>query len=109
MAEAYKVLGQASLAATTLTDIYTVPAATSTVLSTIVACNRTASPLATRVSVAVGGAADNLKQYLFYDTPIPANDSVVLTIGVTLATTDVVRAYAASLGISIGIFGTEIT
>ena len=109
MAEAYKVLGQAALAATTLTDVYTVPAATAAVISTIFMANRSALPVVVRLSVAVAGAGDATKQYIYYDVPIPTNDSLAVTAGITLAATDVIRAYAASADISVSVFGTEIT
>lgn len=109
MAEVYKVLGQAALAATTLTDVYTVPAGKSAVVSTVFICNRSAGAVATRLSVAVAGAADDNKQYIYYGLSIPANDSISLTAGITLAATDVFRAYAASADISVNIFGSEIT
>lgn len=109
MAEAYKSLGQAALAAITLTDVYTVPAGKSAVISTVFLCNRSASPVAVRVSVAVAGEADADKQYFVYDQAIPANDALVLTVGATLAATDVLRAYAASADISVNVFGSEIT
>lgn len=39
MANAYKVLGQSNLTAETATDVYTVPSATETVISTIIIAN----------------------------------------------------------------------
>jgi hypothetical protein len=43
MATSYKTLGQEDLTTTNLTDVYTVPAGTETVLSTIIIANRTSS------------------------------------------------------------------
>jgi len=40
MANAYKVLAQSNPAATTNTDIYTVPSATETVISSIIIANQ---------------------------------------------------------------------
>lgn len=107
--EVYKVLGQANPAATTLTALYTVPASTSAVASTLVICNRTNSNKTVRVSVAVAGAADSLEQYIYYDTIVLKNDSVFATIGLTLGAADVVRVYADGVGVSFGLFGTEIS
>jgi hypothetical protein len=106
--ETRKVLGQAALAATTLTDVYTVPAATQAVISTMVVTNRAGSSTNFRLSVAVAGAADNSKQYLYYDVTIPAFETFCSTIGVTLNTTDVVRAYAGNSNLSVNLFGVEI-
>lgn len=109
MASTLKVLAQANPSATTLTDTYTVPAATSTVVSTIVITNRSSTATSFRISVAVAGAADNNKQYIFYDAPIAGNDSVSLTAGLSLATTDVVRTYATLATLTFNLFGVEET
>lgn len=109
MADATKVLGQAALAATTLTDIYTVPGATSAVVSTVYICNRGSAATSFRLSVAIAGAADANAQYLYYDVPIPGNDTFALTVGLTLATTDKLRAYAGNGNLSVSAFGVEVT
>lgn len=109
MAEAYKVLGQAALAATTLTDVYTVPALTSAVVSSVVLCNRSATPTTARVAVSPAGASIDNKHYVAYDIELLGNESIALTLGITLATTDILRAYAAAATVSVNVFGTEIT
>ena len=107
--ETLKVLGQSAPSATTLTDLYTVPGATQATVSSIVVCNRGGSAQTFRVSVAVGGAANANAQYLFYDVPIPANDTFVATVGLSLAATDVLRVYASSTDLSFSAFGAEVT
>lgn len=109
MAEAYKVLGQANPAATTLTALYTVPALTQAVVSTLVVCNRTSSNRSVRVSIAVGGAGDSLEQYIYYDVLVVKNDTLFVTVGLTLGAADVVRVYTDSVGVSFSLFGTEVT
>ena len=56
MANAYKVLGQNDLAATTNTDVYTVPSSTETIISTIILANRTSSALSYRIAIRPDGA-----------------------------------------------------
>jgi hypothetical protein len=109
MADTIRLLGQAALVATTLTDIYTVPGATQTVLSTISICNRGGSATTFRISFAINGAADSNEQYLYFDLPIPANDTFVATIGITLDASDVVRAFAGNANLTVQVFGVEIT
>lgn len=109
MAEAYKILAQAAPLATSLTDVYTVPALTSAVISTVTLCNQSGAGITVRVSVAKAGAADAPKQYLVYDSSISANSTVTIQVGATLATTDVLRVYVSSASISVNVFGTEIT
>ncbi len=103
------MLGQANPAATTLTDLYTVPASTATVVSTLSIANRTSSNIRVRVSVAKAGAADSLEQYILYDRLVLKQDADFFTIGMTLAATDVVRVYTDTLGASFNLFGTEVT
>jgi hypothetical protein len=106
---ASKVLGQAALAATTLTDVYEVPDATEATISSVVICNRSSSDRTFRVSIAVGGEADHVKQYIAYDVTVPANDSVPVKVGPTLSALDVVRVYASTADLSVNIFGQERT
>ena len=108
MATAYKVLGQSLPAATTLTSLYTVPSATSSVCSTISICNQGVSTTY-RIAVRPAGAAITASQYIVYDAAINANDTVFLTLGVTLATTDVVSVYAGTATVSFHLYGSEIT
>jgi glucose-6-phosphate dehydrogenase assembly protein OpcA len=108
MATTYKVLGQSAPSATTNTTLYTVPAATSTVVSTITVCNRAATAATYRIAVRPAGAAIANQHYLAYDIALAANDTTALTIGVSLATTDVVTVYASSANLTFNIFGSEI-
>lgn len=101
------ILGQDKPAATTSTALYTVPTGSSATCSTLVCCNQTGSGEAIRVSVAVEGATLSTEQYLYYDKTVPANDSLFLTIGITLSDADVLRVYSASGGISFNLFGVE--
>lgn len=114
MTDTLKVLGQSAPAAATLTTLYTVPAATSTVTSSLSIANESATPDTVRVSVAVAGAADNAKQYIYYDLAVPGKgagvNTQILPLGLTLAATDVVRCYSANgTTTAFSLFGVEIT
>jgi hypothetical protein len=109
MAISYKVLAQSAPSATTATDIYTVGAGKQTVVSTITVANRSASASSYRIAVRPAGATLANLHYLAYDIAIAANDTTVLTIGLTLEATDVVTVYALSANLSFGIYGSEIT
>ena len=108
MATNYKVLGQSNPAATTATTLYTVPAATQAIVSTITVCNQTATAGTYRISLRVAAAADNAKQYIAYDVSLPGNASDTLTLGVTLGATDVITVYASAATFSFNAFGSEI-
>lgn len=109
MANTYKVLAQSAPSATTNTTLYTVPSATSTVISTITICNRAASQGTYRIAVRPGGATLANQHYVAYDVPIQANDTTALTLGITLAATDIVTVYCSSADFSIGLFGSEVS
>lgn len=106
--QTYLTLGQAALT-TSLTNIYTVPAATQAVTSTINICNRSVTPTTFRISIAPGGAADTVSQYIVYDAIILANEVWWLTNGYSLATGDIIRAVAGASTLSITISGVQIT
>jgi hypothetical protein len=108
MASTYKVLAQSAPSATTNTDVYTVGSGKSAVVSTITVCNRAASSATYRIAIRVAGATIANEDYIAYDSVVPANDTINLTIGVTLAATDVVTVYASTANLSINLFGAEI-
>ena len=108
MAETIKILGQSAPAATTETALYTVPAARVTTCSTLVVCNRAATAATFRVTAAIAGAATTNAQYLFFDQVIDGNSTFTATIGITLATTDVVRVFASTANLSFNLFGAEV-
>jgi hypothetical protein len=105
----YKVLAQSAPAATTATNVYTVPPTTETVISTIVIANRDSSAGTFRLSVRPDGDAQADEHYIAYDVPIAANDSTTLTLGITMDAADVLTAYCSSADMSINVFGTEIS
>lgn len=109
MADTILVLGQSNPSATTLTTLYTVPAATSTTVSSVVVCNQSPTKSTFRISVAQAGAADTISQYLYYDFPITGNNTFIATIGMTLATTDIIRIYSGNSQISFTAFGIQVT
>lgn len=108
MATVYKVLGQSNPAATTATTLYTVPSATSTVVSTLSVANLGVSTTF-RVAVRPAGATLANQHYIVYDSAINAGSAVYLTLGVSLATTDVVTVYAGTANVAFGLFGSEVS
>lgn len=109
MTTTYKVLGQTNPSQTTNTMLYTVPASTSAVCSTLVICNQSTAAATFRIAVRPAGEALASKHYIAYDVSIGANDSTTLTLGMTLATTDVITVYASTTTLSFNLFGSEIT
>ena len=109
MATVYKVLGQSNPNATSNTDVYTVPAATYTVVSTGVVTNLGAAATTFRIAIRVNGAAIADSQYLYYDVDISGNDTFAFTFGLTLGAADVITVYAGNSDLTFQFFGSEIS
>jgi hypothetical protein len=109
MASTYKVLGQSADPLTSSpVDLYTVGSSTQAVLSTLTVCNRTASALTYRIAIRPSGATLTNSQYIVYDASIAAKDTVTLTLGISLSSTDVITVGGSASGLSISAFGVEI-
>ena len=112
MATSYKILGQvatATLGATTEGTLYTVPSTTSSVVSTVAIANQAGTSATYRIAVrpsADGSTA--AKHWIVYGATVAANDSILLTLGITLATGDKIQVYASSNTLSFTAFGSEI-
>lgn len=109
MAQTPKVLWQNAPAGTTLTKVYTVPGLTNTLVSSIAICNRSPTPTNFRLSLRVAGAADDNKQYLYYDQAIDSNETFIATIGVTLGAADEVWFLQTAATLACQGFGVEQT
>ena len=108
MATTYKVLGQSNPSATTATTLYTCPASTQTVISTITICNQAASSGTYRIAVRPNGASIAPEHYLVYDASVAANTTAAYTLGITIDASDVVSVYASASTMSFNAFGSEI-
>lgn len=103
---AYKVLGQLA-ATTTATAVYTVPSSTETVVSTITVCNRAAAAKTYRIILRPNDETLADKHYIAYDVAIAANDTVALTLGITMDATDKLYVSSSTNDLSFNVFGSE--
>lgn len=92
-------------AATTNTDVYT--AAAPGIVSTINVCNRGASSGTYRIAIRPAGATLANQHYLVYDASLAANGTVALTLGISMAATDVLTVYVSTANFSVSAFGVE--
>lgn len=96
-------LGQASLAATTNTTVYTVGATPS--VFNVSMTNSSGIPVAVNLAIATS-ATPSAAEYLEYQTVIPGNG--VLERGGLVATSGkLVVAYATNAGVSVNVYGYE--
>jgi len=109
MTTTYRVLGQANPPANTPVTLYTNATAYGAVVSTINMCNTGTTATSFSIAVRVGGASTSSYQYVAYNTPILGNDAIAMTIGITLANTDVITVSSTSSFVAFNLFGTEIS
>jgi hypothetical protein len=110
LATAYKVLGQSAPANTANATLYTVPSATSAVVSTIAIANVTAISATARVFVVKSGGSAAASNALVYDAVFGANSTTTFTIGITLATGDALLVQTGTANaITFQAFGSELS
>jgi hypothetical protein len=109
MATTYKVLGQSAPTAATATTLYTVPALTETVISTINAVNTHASTAdVIRIAVRPNGATLANEHYIVYGVSLSAGSTFSYTGGITVDAADVITVYSTNGTSSFNAFGSEI-
>ena len=109
MATTYKVLGQSAPTAATATSLYTVPAVTQTIISTINVVN-TAASAADVIRIAVRPDAATLanQHYIVYGVSLSAGATFTYTGGITIDAADVITVYSTNGTSSVNAFGSEI-
>jgi len=110
MASVYKILGQSRPANTSNADLYTVPASTETIVSTLTVSNVTASAATIRIFVVPSSGSASEANALVYDPSLEARTIQGFTIGLTLSAGDkiVVRSGTAN-SVTFQAFGQEIS
>jgi hypothetical protein len=88
-------------------DLYTVPAASSAVVSTLTVSNLAQTAGAYRYAVVPSGQTLAKKHWIAFDIPIGANSTDTFTIGVTLATGDKIAVSSDTTNVSFTAFGNE--
>lgn len=105
----YKILGQSAPANTSNADLITVGASKSQIVSTLNIANSTATDATCRVFARVAGAAAATSNAVLYDVTVPGNGFLSLTLGITLAATDVLTVRTGTANaLTFIAFGTEI-
>jgi len=109
MPTTYKVLGQSAPSAATATTLYTVPASTQAVISTINVVNTHASTAdVIRIAIRPDGESLANKHYIVYGVSLAAASTFTYTGGVTLGDTDIVTVFSTNGTSSFNTFGSEI-
>ena len=108
----YKILGQIQTTANALTTIYTVPAATNTMISSITICNQSQNTVSVNVAANVSGSAVTTRNFIVSGYALGAAETLVLEPRISLNVGSILSANItganASSNISINAFGVEI-
>jgi hypothetical protein len=105
-----KTLGQTKPAAATDGTLYTVPGATTAVVSSIVVAETGGANTTFRICTdAAGGTTTAVGKAIAWDVTIPANSTTVFTLGVALAAATTVVVRSASGGCNFTAYGQENT
>jgi len=112
MANTYKRLGAIYPSANTQTNVYVIPAATQSVISTVAICNQGAN--STTYSLALMdssqfNAAAPAATFLVRNAALSGSDTIFLTVGLTGNAGSVLVANTPNANISFSAFGSEIT
>lgn len=109
MANAYKILGQVADASANDVELYLVPASTEAIVSTIIVTNREAAANTFRIATKSDNSAVATTDYVAFDTSIAANDTITLTLGITLQTGAEISVGASDANVTFQAYGTQIT
>jgi hypothetical protein len=90
----------------TYTTLYTTPASTQTVVSTISVANQTTSAANYRIA-ASATTTPTKSEILVFDGTVAANDTITLTLGITLEATKLLMVNANAPEITFSAFGSE--
>ena len=112
MPNAYKRLGAINPSANTQTNVYVIPAATQSVISTITICNQSSSNVSDSLISMTSGEFSSpapVKTFIVRGATVPAADTIVLTLGLTMNAGSILSANTNSGNVSILAFGSELT
>ena len=110
MATAYKysqVQGTASTG--TYATLYNTASATEAVISSLVVCNQASSDVTVRIGLDTAAGTPGADEFLVYDAVVAGNDTVALTLGVTLDASKYVRVSSSASTCNFTAFLSEIS
>ena len=112
MSNALKILGQLNPTANTQGNVYVVPASTSAVINNITVANQTAANVSYSIIVMPSGgysASAANTYFVVRGGVVPASDTALLSLGLTLPAGAILAANSNSGSVSISAFGVEIS
>jgi len=93
----------------TYATLYTTPAATQAVISSLVITNQSSSSVTVRIGLDATAGTPSASEWLVYDAAIAGNDTVALTLGVALDAAKFVRVSSSATTCNFTAFLSEIS
>jgi hypothetical protein len=94
--------------ANTLSTLYTVPAGTQAVVSTINVCNTASTDATYRIAVVPNEVSITNANYIVFNATIAGNETVAFTQGITMDSGDLLRVFASTASVAFNAFKMEI-
>jgi hypothetical protein len=110
MATAYKysqVQGTSSTG--TYATLYTTPSATEAVISSLVITNQSSSAITVRIGMDTTAGTPGASEFLVYDAAVAGNDTVALTLGITMPASNFIRVASSASVCNFTAFLSEIS
>ena len=110
MATAYKYAQvQGTVDTSTYSTLYETPAATQAVISSLVITNQSSSAITVRVGMDTAAGTPSASEFLVYDAAIAGNDTVALTLGITMPAANFIRVASSADTCNFTAFLSEIS
>jgi len=110
MPTAYKYSQVQGTAGTgTYATLYTTPAATQAVISSIVVCNQSSSQITFNIGLVASAGTPSASQFLVSGGALAGNDTIALTLGIAMDPSKFIRISSSASACSFTAFVSEIT
>lgn len=110
MGTAYKYAQVQGTASTgTYATLYTTPALTEAVISSLVITNQSSSAITVRIGMDATAGTPGASEFLVYDAAVAGNDTVALTLGVTMDAGKFIRVSSSADTCNFTAFLSEIS
>jgi hypothetical protein len=110
MATSYKYAQvQGTADTSTFATLYETPAATEAVISSLVITNQSSSAVTVRIGMDASAGTPDASEFLVYDAAVAGNDTVALTLGVTMDPEKFIRVSSSASVCNFSAFLSEIS
>jgi hypothetical protein len=110
MAETFKVAQvQGTSSVTDYATLYSTSASAQAVISTIAICNTASTAATFRIGIMGSAGTPGNSEWLAFGTSLAANDTIALTLGLTLGNSQFIRVSSSANTVTFSAYVSEIT